>query len=207
MPLRASENTLTSFALALASGADGIELDVHVTADGAVVVHHDPELADGTALALVTLTELQEHEASAMQRIPTLQHVCALVKGRAELFVEIKGVGIEREVVAVLAPYDGPFAIHSFDHDLIRRVSAMNTGIRLGILVDDGVTDVRTAMAAAGARDAWPHYPLVTPNMVADIHAEGGRVLAWTVNDPDEARRLAAVGVDGICTDDVTILR
>ena len=207
MPLRAPENTLTSFALALASGADGIELDVHVTADGAVVVHHDPELADGTALALVTLTELQEHEASAMQRIPTLQHVCALVKGRAELFVEIKGVGIEREVVAVLAPYDGPFAIHSFDHDLIRRVSAMNTGIRLGILVDDGVTDVRTAMAAAGARDAWPHYPLVTPNMVADIHAEGGRVLAWTVNDPDEARRLAAVGVDGICTDDVTILR
>ena len=207
MPLRAPENTLASFALALASGADGIELDVHMTADGAVVVHHDPELADGTALALVTLTELAEHESSAARGIPTLQQVCGLVKGRAELFVEIKGPGIEREVVAVLASYDGPFAIHSFDHDLIRRVSTMNTGFRLGILVDDVETDVRAAMAAAGALDAWPHYPLVTPSMVGAVHSEAGRVLPWTVNDPEEARRLVALGVDGICTDDVMILR
>ena len=206
MPRQARENTLASFALALAARADGIELDVHATADGYVVVHHDATLANGTPISAVTLQELRELSVSPALHIPTLRDVCALVKTRAELFVEIKGDGIERAVVDVMASHDGPFAIHSFDLATIRHVANLQTGYRLGILIEHPGTDVVTAMRDAGASDAWPHAPLVTQTLVVDVHAVGGRVIPWTVNEPAEITRLAALGVDGLCSDDVSLL-
>lgn len=206
MPRQARENTLASFALALAARADGIELDVHATADGYVVVHHDAALADGTPISATTLPELRELAVSPALHIPTLRDVCALVKTRAELFVEIKGDGIERAVVDVMASHDGPFAIHSFDHAMIRRVAKLQTGYRLGILIEHAGTDVVTAMRESGASDAWPHTPLVTQALVLDVHTAGGRVIPWTVNEPTAIAHLAALGVDGLCSDDVTLL-
>jgi glycerophosphoryl diester phosphodiesterase len=204
MPGRARENTLASFALALDAGADGIELDVHATADGAIVVHHDPTLADGRAIALLDLVDVRGEDADSATRIPTLGEVCDLVDGRAELFVEIKGDGIEMQVLAALDPYDGPLAIHSFDHALIARLADAETTRRLGILLEEEPVDLPTLMSDTGALDVWPHYSLVTPDLVRVVHAAEGRVIAWTVNDAREAGRLAALGVDGICGDDVT---
>ena len=206
MPRRARENTLASFALALAAGATGIELDVHATTDRQIVVHHDPALPDGASIADLTLAELGKHESAPDNHIPTLQAVCSLVKGRAELFVEIKGVGIEREVIASLATYTGALALHSFDHAQIQRISLLHTGHRLGILVEKVVPDIQLAMRITGALDVWPLFTLVTPRLVDDVHAAAGRVLPWTVNEPADAARLTMLGVDGICTDDVTIV-
>lgn len=201
MPRLAPENTIPSFALALDAGADGIELDVHATHDGVVVVHHDPVLSNGLAIADQPFAALRASAAA----MPTLAEVCEAVRGRADLFVEIKGTGIERSVLDVLGQYDGRFAIHSFDHRLISRIHASVPDIRLGVLFEAVPPDVRALMAATGARDAWPHVPLVTERLVAEIHASGGRVIAWTVNAPTEAQRLTAAGVDGLCGDDVRI--
>jgi glycerophosphoryl diester phosphodiesterase len=206
MPRLARENTLPSFALALEAGADGLELDVHATQDGIVVVHHDAALRNGHAIADITFEELRRHEAAPGIAIPTLQELCALVQGRAELFVEIKGAGIEQLVLAALADYDGKLAIHSFDHALIRRTHALDPALRLGILFEDAPSDVARTMADTGATDVWPHFPLVTPGLVAAVHAAGGRVIPWTVNDAARAQRLAALGVDALCGDDVTLL-
>src|SRR3954470_12092221 len=90
MPLVAPENTLRSFAKAIDADADGIELDVHATSDGVIVVHHDPELPGGMVIRETPYADLYRE----MPELPTLQSVCALVDGRAELFVEIKGAGI-----------------------------------------------------------------------------------------------------------------
>jgi len=57
-----------------------------------------------------------------------------------------------------------------------------------------------------GAREVWPHYSLVDADLVARARALGARTIVWTVNDAAEARRLAGLGVDGICTDDVRLL-
>ena len=73
MPRLARENTLPSFQLAMDAGADGLELDVHATSDGVVVVHHDAELPDGRAISSFTLAELRRHEAAPGVPIPTLQ--------------------------------------------------------------------------------------------------------------------------------------
>lgn len=198
MPRQARENTLASFAMALEAGADGIELDVHATLDGVVVVHHDGALADGRAIA--------SHRAAELG-LPTLADVFDLVQGRAELFVEIKGEAVEMHVAAELDRYNGDAAIHSFDHALIERLHHAETSHRLGVLLDRGSRDDPVAlMAKCGAADVWPHHSLASEGLVERVHGGGGRVIVWTVNDPATGAVLAARGVDGICTDDVRIL-
>jgi glycerophosphoryl diester phosphodiesterase len=206
MPRAARENTLPSFQLALEAGADGLELDVHATADGVVVIHHDERLAGGHAIGQLTLSQLRAHEAAPGIPIPTLAELCDLVAGRATLFVELKGAGIEQRVLEVLGQYSGEVAIHSFDHAMIRRTRALNSECRLGVLFDDPPSDVIGTMAATGATDVWPHWRLVTEPLVATVHDAGGRVIPWTVNDPARAQALAAMGVDGLCGDDVRVL-
>lgn len=205
MPRLARENSLPSFALALESGAQGLELDVHATRDGVVVVHHDPALRDGTVIARALAADIARRELAPGISIPTLAELCEMVKGRAELFVEVKGEGIEQAVVDVMARYRGAFAIHSFDHALITRVHALAPNIRLGVLFEDSTPDVHALLERAGARDVWPHFPLVTAELVASAHAAGARVIPWTVNTAADAQRLTALGVDGLCGDDVRV--
>ena len=206
MPRLARENTLPSFELAIDAGADGLELDVHATADGVVVVHHDERLPAGPSIASLTLGELRRHEAAPGVPIPTLLELCELVRGRVTLFVEIKGAGIERAVLDVLATYEGDAAIHSFDHALIARIARQEPSRRLGILFEEVTAGVVQAMEATGARDVWPRWSLVSTALVDEVHAAGGRVIPWTVNEPARAQALAALGVDALCGDDVRLL-
>ena len=208
MPRQERENTLPSFGAALAAGAQGIELDVHATADGVVVVHHDAVTREGVEIAGATWHDLHGADAApgAATAIPSLASVCDLVGQRAELFVEIKGTGIEEAVVAVLEGRTGSFAIHSFDHATIGRLSRAGVHYRLGLLFEDPVDDAAALLAEYGAGDAWPRHSLVDRSLVEGVQRSGGRVIAWTVNSKTEARRLASYGIDGICTDDVTLL-
>lgn len=205
MPRRIRENTLPGFALALEEGADGIELDVHCTRDGVVVVHHDPALADGAEIAALSLADLRQREAAPGIPIPMLAEVCALVGDAATLFVEIKGAGIERQVTDVLATHEGDAAIHSFDHATIGRLHASGCPYPLGILFDGAVRNLPGLLDETGATDVWPHFSLVTGSLLQAVHARGGRVITWTVNDLGIARALADAGVDGLCGDDVRI--
>jgi glycerophosphoryl diester phosphodiesterase len=206
MPRLARENTLPSFELAMEAGAEGLELDVHTTADGVVVVHHDPDLRAGPRIDSLTLAELRQHEAAPGIPIPTLEELCALVQGRVTLFVELKGSGVERAVVEVLGAYDGPVALHSFDHAMIRRAARLNPEMRFGILFEETPVQVARRMAEVGAFDVWPQWRLVTEKLVTEVHEAGGRVIPWTVNDQGAAHSLAVLGVDGLCGDDVRIL-
>jgi glycerophosphoryl diester phosphodiesterase len=205
VPRRAPENTLPSFELALELGADGLELDVHATRDGVVVVHHDASVRRGPAIAQLSFAELGRYEPAPGVRIPTLIELWELVAGRAELFVEIKGANIEQLVLAALSGYSGPVAIHSFDHAMIQRLHENHAPYPLGVLFEEGTAGVAAAMDDFGASDVWPHYPLVDAELLETVHARGGRVIPWTVNDPAHAARLAAIGVDALCGDDVSI--
>jgi glycerophosphoryl diester phosphodiesterase len=205
LPRLAPENTLPSFALALDAGADGLELDVHCTRDGVVVIHHDASLHDGTVIADADARLVRSHQVAPGVPIPTLTELCALVRGRAELFVEVKGRGIEEEVLAVLRGYEGAFAIHSFDHALMARVHRRAPEVRAGVLVETEVLDLPALLRRTGARDLWPHEPLVSPALVDAAHALGARVIPWTVNTPRSVEQLVAAGVDALCGDDVRI--
>ena len=206
MPRRLPENTLSSFEAALAAGADGIELDVHATIDGVVVVHHDAALSGGAKISASVWERVRSSPVAPGAPVPTLHDVCRLVGARAELFVEIKGDGIEAAVVEVLSAHAVQASIHSFDHALIARLAARGAPHRLGLLLEEPVADPRALMERHGARDLWPERGVVNARLVRDVHAFDGRVIAWTVNDSREAAKLADWGVDGLCTDDVSII-
>ena len=208
-PREHPENSLPGFARALALGADGIELDVHVTRDGVPVVHHDAVLGrpgvggplDGRPIAALAAAELVSHELAPGVGVPTLAAVLALVRGRATVYVEVKGDGAEAAVAAAVRAYGPQAPVHAFDHRVPARVRALSPDTPCGILSESYLVDTPHALGAAGARDYWPHRARVDAALVASVHAAGGRVIVWTVNDPAEARALARLGVDGICTD------
>ncbi|MDQ6830726.1 MAG: glycerophosphodiester phosphodiesterase, partial [Gemmatimonadota bacterium] len=188
---------------------DAVELDVHATSDGVVVVHHDPDFG-GRAIAEMTHADVARVVLAINERVPTLAAVLDAVAQHGAVYVEIKGSGIEARVVDVIRKCPAPqqCAVHSFDHAMVRRARALAPELTFGILVEDRAGgDLVAQMRAAHATDVWPHYKLVDSAMVAAIHDAGGRVITWTVNEERLARRLAAAGVDGLCSDAIPLVR
>jgi len=213
--LHAPENTLASFARAIELGADAIELDVHATREGVVVVHHDPSLRvpgrDGGTRQLriggATLNEIGRAAGDASAKIPTLREVLDLVANRVPVYVEVKARGIEELVVSCVREYSTRCAVHAFDHRIARRVHALAPEIPTGLLLSSYLLDPARALRGAGARDLWQQWDLIDEPLVADVHRYGGRVVAWTVNEAAAARTLAGWGVDALCTDRVPDIR
>ena len=205
-PRERPENTLASFERAIAHGADAVELDVHATADGTVVVHHDAAPSGGRPIATLTDAELARHDVAG-EAIPTLDAVLELCAGRCGVHVEIKGRGIERAVVDRVRAHRAECAVHSFDHRAVRAVRDLAPELRLGILLDAYLVDTAAAIRAADAQDLWQRWEWIDERLVAQARSAGARVVAWTVNEPGAASALLSLGVGALCTDDVPALR
>lgn len=209
------ENTLAAFALAIEQGADGIELDVHGSADGHLVVHHDPivRLATGEgarprAISEMTLDELRRVRLEGGHPLPLLTDVFDMVAGRVTVYVEVKAPAVEPAVAALLNRYpDTRAAVHAFDHRIPVRVRALRPGTPIGVLSDLYPIDLPALLRPAVPTALWQQAHLIDEALVRTAHAEGVRVIAWTENDPAHARTLAAWGVDGLCTDVPAVLR
>ena len=206
------ENSVAAFRRAFERGADAVELDVHATSDGVVVVHHDPTIRlpaerSKRAIAETSWDELQRVELAPGIGIPRLTDVLAITPPGKIVYVEIKGERIEQAVVAVLSENSVRCAVHSFDHLAIARCRELAPDLPRGILFDDGPAGAMIgALEATGARDLWPRWSLIDASLVAQAHDAGARVIGWTVNSVSAAQSLIDVGIDGLCTDDVRLL-
>ena len=207
-PREFCENTIPAFRRAFERGADAVELDVHATSDDEVVVHHDPTIGRdatsyaGAAIAELALAQLRAVRLEGGLGIPTLAEVLEIVPPGKRVYVEIKGAGIEELVAGVIRGGRVDCAVHSFDHDAIVRMRRIAPEIPRGILYDRRGVDVEAAMVRTGARDVWPQWKLIDRETVELVHSAGGRVCAWTVNG-----RVAELGIDAVCTDDVRVIR
>jgi glycerophosphoryl diester phosphodiesterase len=208
-PREALENTLPSFARALALHADAIELDVHVTSDGVVVVHHDETL--GThPIRSTAWRKLQAIDLGGGTRVPMLEQVLELVGDRAAVYIELKGRDVEAPALRIARQAGRRFAVHSFDHAVVERAARLAQDVARGVLLDEGISDaiaaMRHAVSRTAARDVWPHVSLVDREFMTAADALGVRVLVWTVNTREQAIALRDLGVAGICTDDLSLL-
>lgn len=218
----APENTLPAFRRALEMGADGIELDVHRSRDGRLVVIHDFSLAhttDGRGLCTdYTAEELAQLDAGshfgrafAGTPIPTLDDVLDLVDGRCTINVEIKSESPDGGDAAPLVAgtirarnlYDR-VVVSSFNPVTLIQMRWLDPEIALGLLFDQPLPPF--------LRRAWftpilqpqaihPEAGLVDAGLMEWARRQGCAVNVWTVNDAHEARRLAALGVDALITD------
>lgn len=214
-PRECLENTLPSFERALAQGADGIELDVHCTSDGVVVVHHDPVVrtrpmdpASLIAIADTSWAALSSVELKDGSRIPTLDSVLSLVPTGVTVYVEVKATAMEAALVACLNGHQGvSVAVHGFDHRIPVAVRALAPALRIGVLSTSYPLSLRDFIGATKADAFWQQAQLIDHQLVSDAHALGAKVIAWTENDPTHARQLIAMGVDALCTDTPGLLR
>jgi len=207
------ENTLAAFERAVALGADGAELDVHRTADGVIVVHHDPAIEGAGPITGLTATQVAELRVRG-EPIPTLEEVFAAVGDGLRIYVELKGADTVPGVLSVLQSRraqrpgaEDRTAVHCFDHRLVVQAAALDPGVPRGVLEVSYPVDPTGAARDVQARDLWRHRDFVDAALVKAAHAEGRRVIAWTVNDAAMMRRFADWGVDAICTDDVALAR
>jgi glycerophosphoryl diester phosphodiesterase len=210
-PAEHPENTLASFRSAIELGVDMIECDVHLSADGELVVIHDHTLdrtTDATGLvAQRTLAELRRLDAGGGERLPVLAEVCELARDRVGLCIELKQIpipypGIEEKLVGCLGSLGmiDQTAVISFHHGSVRRVKELEPRLAVGVLEGARPIDPAALMRSAGAGIYSPHYGAVDRELVEEIHAAGGVVGVWTVDDAAAVAWCRACGPDSVFT-------
>lgn len=210
----APENTLASFERALADGADLLECDVHLSADGHVMVIHD-ETIDRTAeessplrtgaIADLTLAQLRTVRVGAGEGIPTLPELFALTT--VPLFLEVKVPEAAREVARLLAelPAQHPAAtstVISFHAEAVAGVREMRPGTPVSLLVKRLDEAAIAAAADIGADAVGPWIGSVSLAGVRFAREAGFAVNPWTVNTADALAIALACGVETITSDD-----
>jgi glycerophosphoryl diester phosphodiesterase len=206
------ENTLQAFQKALDLNSDGIELDVHLSADGQIIVIHDEtidKMTNGKGFVnALSLSQLKSFLIDEKHEIPTLKEVFDLVNKKCFINIELKNAETLTKVVSLIEEYVSEknwnydhFIVSSFDWNALQKVHNLNPEILIGVLTE---TDLNLALAFAEtikARAIHPYYHLLNTENVSEIQKKGFLVLPWTVNIEEDIQKIKSYNVDGIITD------
>ncbi len=208
----APENTLLSFQKALDIHVDGVELDVHISADGHIMVIHDDTIdrtTNGKGLVnTLSLQELKYFQIDQQQEIPTLVEVLDLVNQKCIVNIELKGSGTTAPVVAIIEQYikernwkHQHFLVSSFDWNALQQVRLLNEKIPIGVLTH---TDLQLAFAFAKfmkAETIHPYFHLLSKENTLQMQEKGLQVLPWTINEMEDIQKIKTFHVNGIISD------
>jgi len=217
----APENTMAAFRRAVELGARFIETDLQITRDARVIAIHDLTLDRTTngkgQVHFLTLEQIRALDAGAWfggreasfsgERVPTLEEILEFAKEHDVIFyLEIKSGsawGIEHAVVAALREQNASarVVILSFDPAAVESVRRLDSTMMTGFLCEQPSGDLVERTVRVGARQLVARGDLLTPAVVDKAHQAGLQVVAWTINEREQMRRLISAGVDGIITD------
>jgi glycerophosphoryl diester phosphodiesterase len=190
------ENTIASFDRALADGCDGFEFDVRLTEDEEAVVCHDAKISG---------YDVSRTMAKQLSQLPRLRDVLQRYRD-SFLDIELKVKGLERITLDLFLrhkPRRG-FVVSSFQPGSLKSVRTLDATVPLG-LICESKTQLRL-WNELPVEYVIPQHELVDPELVRKIKGAGKKVIVWTVNDPADIERLAEYGVDGIISDDTSLL-
>lgn len=199
------ENTLRSFLRAEQAGMDAIELDLHLSKDGALVVMHDTAVdrtTDGTGpIAEQTLAELRELDAGDGERVPVFEEVLDAV--RSPVQAEIKDVAAARALAEVMHRRGlvGRVEVSSFHDEAVAEIAALVPGVRTVLIASRWGADVVDRAMAVGAGSLALNIRRLTLEVVERAHAEGLGIIGWVVNTQDQLRLARAFQLDAVTTD------
>ncbi len=200
------ENTLPAFDLCLEHGCDGFEFDVRRTADGRAVVLHDATL-DGMAVAECDFSVLQTRSRELFDEdLLRLEGVLERYSTSAFLDIELKVPGLEEAVVELVQRHSflRGYVVSSFLPAVVEALRRRSAEVPTGFICDR--SDLLPLWKSLPADVLVLHSSLISPALLADAKKEGKRVFVWTVNRPEEMRRLAEMGADGVISDDTALL-
>ena len=206
-----TENTIASIEKAVALGAPMIEIDVFQIASGELVVFHDNELdrLSNTSGPITSFTweALQEVVLEGGHSIPLLQTVLDQLAGRAALNIELKGPNTAAPVASLLKAYlsnstwkEEDLLISSFDWNLLLETRDFLPEISIGVLTEAHPLEAIPTAKELSAVSINPYYKDLDAAIVAQIHAAGFKVYTWTVNAPEDLKKVKKLGVDAVFT-------
>ena len=219
---QAPENTLVAFQLALDQKVDGIELDVQLSADDQVVVIHNSRIDHTTngkgAVRKLDFQTLRKFDAGSWfspefvgERIPSLDEVLNLVRDKLILNIELKSSGfpgdrLPKKVSEVVLHHglEKKIIFSSFSPWTLLRIKKLLPEVSIGLLMFPGLLGAIARMVFSGSKKYYshhPHFSSVTPKMLRQAKMKGRKVIAYTVNESEDIRRLFDMGIDGIITD------
>ncbi|MEU2738900.1 glycerophosphodiester phosphodiesterase family protein [Streptomyces sp. NPDC007095] len=199
------ENTLRSFIAAQHAGLDLIELDLHLSKDGALVVMHDADVdrtTDGSGpIAEMTLAELRALDAGHGERVPVFEEVLDAV--RAPLQAEIKDTAAARALAEVMHRRDlvGRVEVSSFHDEAIAEITRLVPGVRTALVASRYGVDVVDRAVEAGAATVCLNIRRLTLEVVEHARKADLRIIGWVVNTQDHLRLVRALELDGATTD------
>jgi glycerophosphoryl diester phosphodiesterase len=208
----APENTLIAFQKAVDASVDGIELDVHLSIDGHLMVIHDNTIDRTTngkgVVNKLSLPKLKSFLIDGQHQIPTLSEVLELVNQKCMVNIELKGVGTAQAVGDLITSYVldknwnyNDFLVSSFDWTALQQLRFLNEKIPIGVLTE---TDLSLAFAFAKfmkAETIHPYYHLLTKENTTQMQEEGLQVFAWTINNSEDIQKIKLLNVNGIISD------
>lgn len=199
------ENTLRSFVAAQQAGLDLIELDLHLSKDGALVVMHDAEVdrtTDGTGpIAEKTLEELRTLDAGRGERVPVFEEVLDAVP--TPLQAEIKDVAAARALAQLMQRRDlvSRVEVSSFHDEAVAEIARLVPGVRTALIASRYGPDVVERAREAGAATLCLNIRRLTLEVVEHARKADLRVIGWVVNTQDDLRLVRALQLDGATTD------
>ena len=197
------ENTVPSFESALGQGADGVELDVRQSGDGQLVVIHSSVVGG----LLVKSTPFDQFKDLGDGReVPLFEDLLKQFSGRTFLDIELKEAGFEEQAIELINRHASvkDVMISGLKTDILNTVHEIQPDIRLGFIYNR--TQEEESRHNSPIDYVIPQFRLASRELIEEVHEEDLKVIAWTVNDKSEMRRLVALGVDGIITDEPGLL-
>jgi glycerophosphoryl diester phosphodiesterase len=215
----APENTMAAFRLAVEQGADWIELDIHQTADGHLVVLHDLTLertaGDRRPVKTLALEQIKKFDVGLWwdkayrdERVPTLDEVLVFAENRIKVQIEIKRgsslyPGIEKRLIEIIARHraENRIAVSSFDIDALKTVRELDNKIPLGLLTrKTRPQDILGEAESLKVRSIHISTQRLSKTLLTQAHLSGLPLYAYTVNRPSLMKRYLAMGTDGLFT-------
>ena len=200
------ENTLIAFQKAIDLKVDGVELDVHLSSDGEIMVIHD-ETLDRTSSGNGFVHQFTALELKELG-IPTLIEVFDLINRDCFVNIELKGIGTAKPVVDLIEHYIlnknwayTDFIISSFDWKMVEEALLLNPKNRIGILFEKHLDEALAFAKKIKAFSIHPNYRLLTKENVALIRENGFQIYPWTVNSIEDIRKIKSFNVSGIISD------
>lgn len=206
------ENTLKAFQKALDLHTDGIELDVHLSSDGHIIVIHD-ETIDRTTngkgfVNTLSLQGLKEFRIENKLQIPTLPEVFDLVNQQCFINIELKGQGTADAVVALIELYVSEknwnynsFIVSSFEWDFLQRINNLNSEISIGVLTETDIDSAITFAESIKAKAIHPDFNLLNKENTIQIKEKGFQIFPWTINEKEDIARIKTYNINGIISD------
>jgi glycerophosphoryl diester phosphodiesterase len=201
------DNTLEAFYAAIKLGTDGIECDVHETADHHFVIFHDIELA-GKTIGELTLQEIRNVKIAEHYQIPTLEETVDLCHNHTKIILELKSIqslDLFLQIVNVIMKPTELFII-SFHTNLINNLAAFAPQLQRGILTGYEIEDPLKIMDLTKAKILLPRFPYINAKLVNTAHIHHFSIIVWDCNNGQDLDTALGLEVDGIITDSPDIL-